>query len=321
MSNERLNHTETVLWTGIVTDFALALCKGIVGYLSGSKALIGDALHSAANAVTLLVDRLPSLGIFGNKSSIRDKRKVSDTTEPVISILFAVLLIMGGIQIAVSAIQTMASGDLEPPTKSALLAVFISLAVNEAVFQYQCRQIKRNKDPRYEVLSADHRFALYSSLTVLIGVSLAMGGSYFEWTPLLYMDSVAALIVACLVIRKGYILIVHSVYGTLVEEKRHEHEADFMDTIQRVHGVITIEELKVQEYGQIRHVNIEVKITVNPRTSVLEAQEIAERIRKLLTHRFIQVTDAKVHVVPYEPGYPYKSNYDLMDNDMPTLPQ
>ena len=106
-----------------------------------------------------------------------------------------------------------------------------------------------------------------------------------------------------------------------MEEKRHEHEAEFMDTIQRVHGVITIEELKVQEYGQIRHVNIEVKITVNPRTSVLEAQEIAERIRKLLTHRFIQVTDAKVHVVPYEPGYPYKSNFDLMDNDMPTLPQ
>ena len=58
-----------------------------------------------ANAVTLLVDRLPSLGIFGNKNLIRDKRNVSGTTEPVISILFAVLLIMGGIQIAVSAIK------------------------------------------------------------------------------------------------------------------------------------------------------------------------------------------------------------------------
>lgn len=321
MSNERLNHTETVLWTGIVTDLALALCKGIAGYLSGSKALIGDALHSAANAVTLLVDRLPSLGIFGTKNPMRDKRNVSSTTEPVISILFAVLLIMGGIQIAVSAIQTMASDNLEPPATSALLAIFISMAVNEAVFQYQSWQMKRLHDPRYEMLSADHRFALYSSLTVLIGVSLSMAGSYFEWSPLFYMDSIAALIVACLVVRKGYILIVHSVYGTLAEEKRHEHEAEFMDTIQRVHGVITIEELKVQEYGQIRHVNIEVKITVNPRTSVLEAQEIAERIRKLLTHRFIQVTDAKVHVVPYEPGYPYKSNYDLMDNDMPTLPQ
>lgn len=321
MNNERLNHTDTVVWTGIVTDFALALCKGIVGYLSGSKSLIGDALHSAANAVGLLVDRLPSLGIFGNKSSTRDNRNASETAEPVISILFAVLFIMGGIQIAISAIQEMASGNLQPPRKEALVVVFISLAVNEAVFQYQYRQIKRNNDPRHALLSADHRFALYSSLTVLIGVSLSMGGSYFEWTPLLYMDSVAALIVSCLIVRKGYILIVHSVYGTLVEEKRHEHTAEFMDTIQRVHGVITVEELKVQEYGQFRHASIEVKVSVNPRTSVLEAQEIAERIRKLLTHRFIQVTDAKVAVVPYEPGYPYKSNYDLMDNDMPTLTQ
>jgi len=26
-------------------------------------------------------------------------------------------------------------------------------------------------------------------------------------------------------------------------------------------------------------------------------------------------------VVPYDPGYPYKSNYELPDNDIPTLLQ
>lgn len=322
MNNERLNHTESVFWTGIVTDFVLALSKGAVGYLSGSKALIGDALHSAANAVTLLVDRLPSMGMTGNKTSIRDKRGASGTTEPIVSILFAVLFIMGGIQIAVSAIQNMASGNVVAPTKSALVAVFISLAINEAVFQYQIWHIKRNNDPRFEALSADHRFALYCSLTVLVGVSLSMGGPYWDWPPLLYMDPIAALIVSALVIRKGYVLIIQSVYGTVAEEKQqHEHEAEFMDTIQRVHGVITVEELKAQEYGHFRQVNLEVKVTVNPRTSILEAQEIADRIRKLLIHRFNQVADAKVTVVPYEPGYPYKSNYDLMDNDVPTLRQ
>ncbi|MFH0071051.1 cation diffusion facilitator family transporter, partial [Peribacillus sp. NPDC056705] len=177
------------------------------------------------------------------------------------------------------------------------------------------------KDHRYLSLVSDHRFSLYSSLTVLLGVSLSMAGSYFGLSALLYMDSIAAILVACLVIRKGYKLIVQSVYGTLVEEKRHEHEPEFMDTIQRVHGVITVEELKVQEFGQMHQVHIGVKVTVNPRTTVLEAQEIAERIRKLLTHRFLLVSDASITVVPYEPGYPYKSNVDLMDNDLPTLRQ
>lgn len=321
MRKERLNHTESVLWTGIATDFALALCKGSVGYLSGSKALIGDALHSAANAVTLLVDRLPSINMTSNKNFTQNKQRTPEMTEPVVSILFAVLLIVGGIQIAVSSIQGMVSGNIVTPTKTALIMVFVSLAVNEAVFQYQIWQIKRNKDLRYEALSAEHRFVLYCSLTVLIGVSLSMGGPYLEWPPLLYMDSIAALIVSGLIIRKGYILIVQSVYGVHVEGKQHEHKAEFMNTIQRVHGVITVEELKVQEYGQLRQLNMEVKVTVNPRTSVLEAQEIANRIRKLLIHRFNQVTDAKVTVVPYKPGYPYKSNYDVMDNDAPTLRQ
>lgn len=320
MSNERLNHTDAVLWTGIVTDFALAVCKGIAGYLTGSKALMGDAMHSAATAASLLADRMPRLRWFGWKDANRIKRD-SSRPEPVISILLAALFMMGGLQIAILAIQDIASGPVKAPEWKALLAVLISLGVNEAVFQYQYQHMKKNKDHRLQSIVENHRFALYSSITVIVGVFLSLAGEYFAWSGLLYMDAAAAIVVACLVIRKGYISIIHSVYGTLAEEKRHEFESEFMDTIQRVHGVITVEELKVQEYGQIRQVNLEVKVSVNPRTSVLEAQEIAERIRKLLMHRFIHVTDAKVTVVPYEPGYPYKSNFDLMDNDMPTLPQ
>lgn len=322
MRNERSNQTEAVLWTGIVTDFALAVFKGIAGYLLNSKALMADAMYSSASAASLLADRLPHLRVFGRSSAERNKQGPSMQSESVISILIAVLIMMGGLQIGVSAIQTFAAGVPEAPDKTALLAVLISLAINEAVFQYQYHHMKKNRDHRLQSILENHRFALYCSITVIIGVFLSfISGVYFDGYGLMYMDSVAALIVACLVIRKGYISIIHSVYGTLTEEKRHEFEPEFMDTIQRVHGVITVEKLKVQEYGQVRQVNLEVMVSVNPRTSVLEAQEIAERIRKLLTHRFMLVSDVKVSVVPYDPGYPYKSNFDLMDNDSPTLPQ
>ncbi|KKO52268.1 cation diffusion facilitator family transporter [Paenibacillus sp. DMB20] len=319
MSNKRLSHIETAVWTGIISDFTVALGKGVAGYFSGSRALMGDALHSAANAATLLAERLPGFGF--RKATYRKTKKSASQTEPFISILFSVIIMMGGLQIAVSAVRNLSSGIPEAPDPSALIAVLISLAINEAVFRYQYRQSRKNGDNRHEVQSENHRFGLYSSLTVTIGVCLSMAGAYFSMQALLYMDSAAALIVSGLVVRKGYTLISRSIYGKPAEQSRHEQRADYFDTIQRVHGVITIEDLKIQDSGYISQVTLEVKVSVNPRITVGEAHEIADRIQKLLLHRFIHVADAQVIVVPYEPGYPYKSNFDLMDNDLPTIPQ
>ncbi|MNP76058.1 hypothetical protein D3C76_1732290 [compost metagenome] len=89
--------------------------------------------------------------------------------------------------------------------------------------------------------------------------------------------------------------------------------------MQRVHGVIRVEHLKALEQGN--YVNLQVKISVNPRITVMEAQDISECARKLLQHRFVHVGEVHMDVVPYDPGYPYKSNYELPDNDIPTLLQ
>ena len=43
---------EHVAWVGIWTNVSLVILKLIVGVTSGSKALIADALHSAANIIT-----------------------------------------------------------------------------------------------------------------------------------------------------------------------------------------------------------------------------------------------------------------------------
>lgn len=321
MNNERLSHTDTAVWSGIISDSTVAVGKGVVGYFSGSMALMSDAIHSASNAATLLADRLPWL----RRQKLTDrKRKASEEhAVPFMSILFAVIILMCGLQIAVSAVKHLSTKISDAPGLPAIIAVLISLGVNEVVFQYHYRESKKKSDHRFKAHSENHRFGLYSSLTVLCGLFLSGIGSLFEIHTLLYMDSIAALIVSGLVLRKGYILITSSVNGTLAEKPHHENHADYLDTVQRVHGVITIEELKVQEYGQLRQgqVNIDVKVSVNPRITVWEAHEIADRIRKLLLHRFIHVIDANVSVVPYEPGYPYKSNYDLVDNDLPTLPQ
>ncbi|OAB34183.1 cation diffusion facilitator family transporter [Paenibacillus glacialis] len=315
MTTQRSALVETVTWTGIICEFGLAFFKGIVGYFSGSKALLGDALYSATEASTSLADKMP----WKWQAAVRGNRKTAKAT-PMITILFSVLVLMGGLQIATNAIMNLSKDDLKSPGLFSVIAIFVSLAVREAIFQFQYRVSKKRNEGKHTVYAANHRLGLYSSFIVLLGVILSFAGDMFGWPGLLYMDSIAGLIVSVLVLRKGYLLIVNSVYGRIAhQEIEEENSANFIDTVQRVHGIITVDDLKSQEHGH--YIVIYVKVSVNPRITVLEAQDIADRAKKLLMNRFLHVSDVNIQVVPYDPGYPYKSNHELTSRDTPTFLQ
>ena len=103
------------------------------------------------------------------------------------------------------------------------------------------------------------------------------------------------------------------------ETSRVEDSDELMQVVQRVEGVVTVQSLKAREHGH--YVVADIVISVNPRITVLEGQEIAKRVKTLLMHRFLHLSEVSVFVEPYDPGYPYKSNHDPNQEQMPTLLQ
>ncbi|MNW56181.1 ferrous iron efflux protein F [compost metagenome] len=116
-----------------------------------------------------------------------------------------------------------------------------------------------------------------------------------------------------------YRLVKRSIYGSSAPQLREEDAASLVETVQRVHGVITVDDLKAQENGH--YVTVTAKICVNPKITVMEANDIANRAKMLLLNRFSHITDVRIHVAPYEAGYPYKSNTEESDSDLPNLLQ
>lgn len=94
MNKERSPQSETVAWTGIISDVTLAVAKGSFGYISGSKALMGDALYSGADAAAKLADILPWRSEQGRKSKQRIEER-RGTKEPLLAILFRYLFLWG----------------------------------------------------------------------------------------------------------------------------------------------------------------------------------------------------------------------------------
>ncbi|RUT43309.1 cation diffusion facilitator family transporter [Paenibacillus anaericanus] len=318
MNREQSVPYQSAAWLSIINNILLALFKGGVGLLFDSQALLANALYSATDAATGVTEKMQIPG--------RWKRRISDgaifrieTKEPLIAILFSILLLLGGLQMAISSAIVISKGEIAPPGYMAGVAIVISIALKELVFQYRYRQDRKNNTEGSRSYIEMHRYSVYTSVIVLVGVFGSMTGQALQLSAMLYFDPIAAFCVSLLVLWRGYGIVRAFVYGPIISQLQEEDASDFIETVQRVHGVIMVNDIKAQENGH--YVSVVARISVNPRISVSEANDIANRAKVLLLHRFSHVGNVSIQVLPYDPGYPYKSNHSESDSDLPTLLQ
>ncbi|MFE5320115.1 cation diffusion facilitator family transporter [Paenibacillus sp. NPDC056579] len=315
MSDERYQKARFGAWIGITGNMALAMVTGAIGILSGSTALIADAFHSVSNVIR-------SAAVFtGLRTaplpSDKDHPYGHDKAESISTIIVPVLLLVVGLEIAISSARAIYNGVDASPKPIALVAIGIVIVVKEALFQYKYRVSKQLNSPEFMASSREHRSDLYSSLAALAGIVGALAGNYPGYTYLYYLDPIAGLFVAGLVLRTGYTLVKESIRNTMDRVLYEEDSAELIETVQEIKGVIAVDGLRAREQGH--YVIVDVKISVNPRITVHEGQDIAKQAKQALMKRFTHVTDVVIHVNPYDAGYPYKNNMDSDQNDLSSM--
>lgn len=303
-TTQRYVKAESASWAGLWGNMLLALFKGVIGWLSGSKALLADAFRTAAEVAAgvvalsgLRASRQRKMANPGAKAVPVDLRGETATT-----ILLSVVLLIVGLEIGISAIRDLSDRVTTAPHWSAAVAIALALIVQQLFFS-----------------SKDRMTGLYCSVAALVGASGAIIGKMLNVPVLYYFDPAAAIVIAVIVIVNGYRMATVFMRKDEHSKTSEENPDELMQLIQRVDGVITVQTLRAKEHGH--YVIAEMVISVNPRISVLEGQEIAKRVKQLVMKRFIHVMDVSIFVEPYDPGYPYKSNHDPNQEQMPTLLQ
>ncbi|MEX1030056.1 MAG: cation diffusion facilitator family transporter [Paenibacillaceae bacterium] len=315
MKEAQYKKAEKAAWIGIIVNVTLALLKGTVGFMSGSKALIADAANSASDVA----------GSFAVLVGIRAAQLPPDKDHPyghgkaesIAAIIVSILLMLVGIEIAISAIKAMHAGVHEAPKWYALLAIIVSLIAKEALFQYKFRLGKKISSHALIANAWDDRSDVYSTIAAFIGVGGALIGGYWDIPWLYYMDPIASLLVAGFVIMIGYKLVKQSIHSTLDHVLHNEDSEELLKSVLKTKGVITVDDLRAREHGH--YVIVDVKISVNPRITVLEGHDIAKAVKLNLMDRFSHVSDVFVQVNPYDPGYPYKIHMDSEESSLPIM--
>lgn len=315
MSEKRFKKAEAAAWLGIFGNLALALMKGAVGLLSGSKALLADAANSASDVagsfavlIGLKAAKLPP---------DRDHPYGHGKAESIAAIIVSVLLMLVGIELAINAGKAIYRGVTEAPEWYALIALAVSIIVKEALFHYNHRLGKRLSSQALIAGAWDHRTDVFASLAAFVGVAGALYGAWKDVPWMFYLDPIAGILVAGLVIRVGYKLLMDSIHNTMDHVLHKEDSEELLRSILRIKGVLSVDDLRAREHGH--YIIVDVKISVNPQITVLEGHDIAKAVKTDLMDRFSQVSDVFVHVNPYDPGYPYKNHVDPEQDDRPGL--
>jgi cation diffusion facilitator family transporter len=301
-AKQRYAKAESAAWTGLLGNACIAAVKCGVGMQTGSKTLLADACRSASEAAASFVTLtgIRRSRVYGAPDAPVPAQQ--GRVEAVSGTLASLILMIAGLQIGISAIKSIADGVDEGPGWPSAIIVLLAFALKELIFPVK-----------------DRRTDLYASIVSIVGTGGASLGKVLDLPFLYYFDPAASLILVVMVFAGGYRIVAASALKSRSCEVESADIDEFKSAVQRIEGVIAVEELRAKEHGH--YVVAEIIISVNPRISVLEGNEIAKRVKYFVMKRFSHVTDVAIHVEPYDPGYPYKTNHDPNQDQIPTLLQ
>lgn len=294
--DKRFRQAEVATWVGIIVNGILAIMKGIIGWISGSRALIADAAHSASDVV----------GSIAVLAGLRTAQKPPDAEHPyghgkaenIATIIVAVLLIVVGVEISISSSKVFFGEMPNAPSEIALIAILISIITKEVMFQYKYRLAKKINSPALLAEAWHHRSDVLSSVAAFIGVLGAILGKQFDYPVLIYLDPLAGILVALLVIKIGYSLAKESSL-IMMEQVLDSNEIEpFMTTVASVPGVKRIDELLARTHGH--YIVVDIRVGVDANISVAEGHNISKKVKRQLMQQHKAIKKVFVHINPYQ---------------------
>jgi cation diffusion facilitator family transporter len=280
---------DEVVWWAFFVNIAQMTYKGLLGIMTGSAALIADAMHSGADVVASSV----------TMASLKISAKPADERHPygygniqfISSSIVGLILILGAIYLIYESFMAILAGEISAPNVAAVLGAALSALTNELMYRYQSCVATENNSPAIMANAWDNRSDALSSVAVLVGILIAVMGFPIA-------DNLAAIAVGFMVIRIGVELNTDAISGLMDTSIEIEDLKEVYDLVNEIEGVEGIAYLRGRNVGEDLHVEINIK--VNRNLSVAESDDITDRITEKIEYEVGHVKDVLVLMTPVE---------------------
>ena len=280
---------KSVTYTGMAANFILSIVKVVVGYLTGSLALVADGFHSVSDLAT---DIAVILGVLlGSKEPDHSHPYGHGRAETFAGIIIAlILIVVGGTMIYYATIAIAKANDEVATLSLTVLVVGLaSIITKEWLYRITRKIAIKSHSPSLYANAWHHRSDALSSVAVVVGfISLEFGFRHG--------DQVAAITVGLLIIWVGVKIIGDALRelseGAIDTETKDKIEHIINDNTDIRHW----HKLRARTVG--REVFLDLHILVDPDLNVSAAHEITEKLEKTLDEQIIRPINIIVHIEP-----------------------
>jgi cation diffusion facilitator family transporter len=273
---------------GMALDLVLGIGKIVGGVFVQSFALITDGIHSLTDAATdifvLLVARSAQAG--PDEEHQYGHGRFESIGTMVMGIVF---FITAGILLYDSYQRLRLPSALPIPAFSGVAIALVSIACKEWIYHYTMRVAKRLNSSLLKANAWHSRSDAISSIAVLIGIIAAQQG--YPW-----MDTLAGVFVALIIAKIAWELCADSLRELVDTAIPAPRRKQIEESIMSVEGVMGITNLRSRQAGG--KIMLETRLLVSPRITVSEGHQVGERVSKLLSGSFSDISDVVVHIDP-----------------------
>jgi len=274
----------------IVSNTSLIALKVVAGLITGSVAILTEAIHSS---VDLAASFIAYFSVRQAETPADDEHRYGhEKFENVAAAAEGVLILIGSGVIVFAAIRSLVLGPELESLGLGIGVVAFATAVNLVVSTWLYRQARLSQSAALEGDAAHLRTDAFTSAGVLVGLALA------QITGAHWLDPAIALVIAAAIVVTGTRIVARS-WGVLVDEALPPDEQDAIrEAIEAFasRGVVGYHQLRTRRAGARRYVDLHVQFRSG--TSLEDAHGTAHALQDEIERRLPGGTDVLIHLEP-----------------------
>jgi cation diffusion facilitator family transporter len=273
----------------IASNTALILLKVVAGSITGSVAILTEAMHSAIDLVASIVAYFSVRK--AEEPADESHRYGHEKVENLAAAIEGMLILVGSGVIAFAAVRRLV--DRAPVEKLGfgIAVVAFSMVANLAVSAFIARRARETDSPALEGDAAHLRTDALTSGGVLIALVLV------QTTGATWLDPAVALVVAAAIVAAGWRILTRST-RVLVDEALPDEEMDVIREEIRAfgpRGVAGFHKLRTRRAGAQRYVDLHVQFRAG--TTLEDAHATAHALQDAIRVR-LRRADVLIHLEP-----------------------
>ncbi len=267
----------------IALNCSLAAGKGFAGALSGSTALIGDAIHSGTDVLASLA---AYVGLYVASREHPSFPYGLYKAETVATLVTSIAVIVAAYEISR---QALFGAERLPDVGIALPVAALSLLVALFFGIYQLREGRRLNSPALQADARDYLADALSTGIVLVGLL----ATHFGYA----VDRWAAAVVSLFVFRAGASLMITALKDLLDASIDRESERNIIDMVEQHPRITRVKQCLSRTAGGRFIIDMDV-VMHTPSHKI--ADHVADRLEELIPQKFPLVVMARIrpHFAP-----------------------